>query len=123
MSGLAAVPPGRLGGVAAGTGAAANPAVTPARLFSAPVPPNFDVSDRPGNEAENTIAANPLDPRNVAAMTCPIGRKNLDGLFLGVSFDGGVTWTRRLYATGARWAIPATSGWPVTGTGTCGCRT
>jgi hypothetical protein len=65
-----------------------------------PVPPNFDVSQRPGNEAENTIAVNPINPQNVAAMTCPVGKN--DGLFLGVSFDGGRTWKRRLFATGAQ---------------------
>jgi hypothetical protein len=101
VAGLATAWPGAASGrVAAGPGAAASQAAA-----SSPVPPgvawpNFDVSARPGNEAENTIAANPLDPLNVAAMTCPIGRK--DGLFLGVSFDGGLTWARRLFATGAQ---------------------
>jgi hypothetical protein len=65
------------------------------------VPANFDVSARPGNEAENTIAVNPTDPRNVAAMACGVGRTN-GGLFLGVSFDGGRTWIRRLFATAAQ---------------------
>ena len=92
---------------ASGSGAAEHrtatgQAVTPPRESLVPIPPNFDVSERPGNEGENTIAANPTDPRNVVAMTCPVGRTNLDGLFLGVSFDGGRTWTRRLFATGAQ---------------------
>lgn len=87
--------------VAAGPGAATSRAAAHARAFPRPVPPNFDVSARPGNEAENTIAANPADPLNVVAMTCPAGRVNLQGLFLGVSFDGGATWARRLFATGA----------------------
>jgi hypothetical protein len=83
-------------------GTAAAQAAAPAQGSRPPVPPNFDVSQRPGNEGENTIAANPTNPRNVVAMTCPVGRKNLDGLFIGVSFDGGRTWKRRLFATGAQ---------------------
>jgi hypothetical protein len=98
VAALAAVPLGVLVLVAAVPGAAANPAAAPARGVSTPIPPSFDVSQRPGNEAENTIAANPLDPRNVAAMACPDGQ----GLFIGVSFDGGRTWDRRLFATGAQ---------------------
>jgi hypothetical protein len=65
------------------------------------VAPNFDVSQRPGNEAENTIAVNPTNPQNVAAMACAVGSTS-GGLFLGVSFDGGKTWTRRLFATAAQ---------------------
>src|SRR5690349_9326669 len=88
VSGLvAAAPTAAPGQVAAGPGAAAGWAAAHARAFPAPVWPNFDVSARPGNEAENTIAANPADPLNVVAMTCAVGRN--DGLFLGVSFDGG----------------------------------
>lgn len=71
----------------AGQGTAAAQAAAPAQGSRPPVPPNFDVSQRPGNEGENTIAANPTNPRNVVAMTCPVGRKNLDGLFIAVSFE------------------------------------
>ena len=101
LFGLATAAPAAVPGQAAGPGAATSQAAAPARAFPGPVPPNFDVSVRPGNEAENTIAANPADPLNVVAMTCPAGRVNLQGLFLGVSFDGGVTWARRLFAIGA----------------------
>jgi hypothetical protein len=101
VSGLvAAAPAAASNGLAAGPGAAAGRAAGHARAFPAPVPPNFDVSARPGNEAENTIAVNPADPLNVVAMTCLNGRTNWEGLFLGVSFDGGLTWARRLFATG-----------------------
>ena len=103
LSGLATAWPGAASGqVAAESGAPASQAVLSSPVSPAPAWPNFDVSARPGNEGENTIAANPLDPLNVVAMTCPVGRKNLQGLFLGVSFDGGVTWARRLFATGAQ---------------------
>ena len=81
-------------------GAAANPAAGPARGVATPVAPNFDVSQRPVNEAENTIAVNPTNPQNVAVMACAVGCTN-GGLFL-VSFDGGKTWTRRLFATAAQ---------------------
>jgi len=97
----AAAPAAARGQVAAGPGAAAGRAAAHARAFAAPAWPNFDVSARPGNEAENTIAVNPADPLNVVAMTCLNGRVNWEGLLLGVSFDGGVTWARRLFATGA----------------------
>ena len=93
---------GTSGPGAAGHGTAMARAAAPARGFLTPLPPNFDVSQRPGNEAENTIAVNPANPRNVVAMACPVGRKNVDGLFIGVSFDGGRTWRRRLFATGAQ---------------------
>src|SRR5690242_21335825 len=97
----AAAPAAARGQVAAGPGAAAGRAAAHARAFAAPAWPNFDVSARPGNEAENTIAVNPADPLNVVAMTCLNGRVSWEGLLLGVSFDGGVTWARRLFATGA----------------------
>jgi hypothetical protein len=74
--------------------------VAPAQQAPPPVPLNFDVSQWPGNDAENTIAANPTNPRNVAAMDCVLGRKGLDGVFIGVSFDGGRTWKRRLFSSG-----------------------
>jgi len=99
---VAAALAGASGSRAAEHRASTDQAAPAAWRAATPVPPNFDVSQRPGNEAENTIAVNPTDPRNVAAMTCPVGRKNLDGLFLGVSFDGGKTWRRRLFAAGTR---------------------
>jgi hypothetical protein len=77
------------GQVAAGPGAAAGRAVAHARAFPAPAWPNFDVSARPGNEAENTIAANPADPLNVVAMTCLNGRVNWEGLFWGCRSTAG----------------------------------
>jgi len=99
---VSAAPGAALGRVAAGPGAAVSRTAVAAREYAVPVPTNFDVSQRPGNEAENTIAVNPTDPQNVAAMACPVSRTNNEGLFLGVSFDGGKTWTRRLFATGAQ---------------------
>jgi hypothetical protein len=48
----------------------------------------------PGNEAENAIAVNPANPSNVVAMsTLP---DVVAGLAVGVSFDGGHTWARRV---------------------------
>jgi hypothetical protein len=66
-----------------------------------PTPANFNVSTRLGSEGSDPIAVNPADPLNVVAMTCDAGHANVDGLFVGVSFDAGVTWARRLFATGA----------------------
>jgi hypothetical protein len=60
--------------------------------------PNFDVSAMHGNEAEDAIAINPADPSNIVAMsTLP---DVVSGLFEGVSFDGGSTWTRQVIGTG-----------------------
>src|SRR5215471_8407938 len=64
------------------------------------IPPNFDVSTTHGNEAEDAIAINPADPSNIVAMsTLP---DVVSGLFEGVSFDGGKTWTRRVIGTGGQ---------------------
>jgi hypothetical protein len=64
----------------------------------AAVPPNYDVSAMHGNEAEDAIAINPVNPSNIVAMsTLP---DVPSGLFEGVSFDGGKTWTRRVIGTG-----------------------
>jgi len=64
----------------------------------AAIPPNFDVSAMHGNEAEDAIAINPADPSNVVAMsTLP---DVPSGLFEGVSFNGGKTWTRQVIGTG-----------------------
>ena len=70
----------------------------PAGAAVRPIPPNFDVSAMHGNEAEDAIAINPTDPSNVLAMsTLP---DVVSGLFEGVSFDGGKTWTRQVIGTG-----------------------
>src|SRR5204862_1364644 len=63
-----------------------------------PAGQTVDVSQRAGNEAEEAIAVNPTNPKNIVILT-NIG-EGFSGLFLGVSFDGGKTWTRRIIATG-----------------------
>ncbi len=63
-----------------------------------PIPPNVDVSVMPGNEAEDAIAVNPTNPTNVVAMSTPPDVPS--GLFEGVSFDGGNTWTRQIIGAG-----------------------
>src|SRR4051812_16171544 len=70
-------------------------ALVMATLAAVAVPPsNFNVTAMPGNEAENAIAVNPANPSNVVAMsTLP---DVVAGLAVGVSFDGGQTWTRRI---------------------------
>ena len=62
------------------------------------VPANIDVSQRSGNEAEDAIAINPTNPSNIVAMSTLPGP--VSGLFEGVSFDGGQTWTRRIIGDG-----------------------
>jgi hypothetical protein len=68
-----------------------------AALAAAAPPSNFNVTAMPGNEAENAIAVNPTDPSNVVAMsTLP---DVVAGLAVGVSFNDGQTWTRRVIGT------------------------
>src|SRR6266545_4923644 len=65
---------------------------------SAATPTNVDVSQRLGNESEEAIAVNPTNPNNIVVFT-NVGHTEaglMAGMFLGVSFDGGATWTRRL---------------------------
>lgn len=65
-----------------------------ARARLAPTLANVDISRRPGNESEETVAVNPTNPNNIVVVT------NVDhpaaGLFEGVSFDGGLNWTKKL---------------------------
>jgi hypothetical protein len=66
-------------------------------------PVNIDISRRPGNDAEEAIAVNPANPRNIVAVwnrgRC-CGALPAAGMFVDVSFDGGQTWTRRLIGAG-----------------------
>ena len=76
-------------------GAAASAATTAGAVS---VPANVDVSQRHLNESEEAIAVNPTNPRNVVVVT-NVGHAEAGipaGMFLGVSFDGGVTWSTRL---------------------------
>ena len=61
-------------------------------------PINVDVSQRSHNESEEAIAVNPTNPKNIVMVS------NVDapvaGMFEGVSFDGGSTWTRSLIGNG-----------------------
>ena len=61
-------------------------------------PLNVDVSQRHLNESEEAIAVNPTNPRNIVIVT-NVGHREAGltaGMFEGVSFDGGTTWTGRL---------------------------
>jgi len=62
------------------------------------IPTNIDASQWQHNESEGTIAVNPTNPNNIVIIT------NVDvpaaGMFKGVSFDGGKTWTRTLIGNG-----------------------
>src|SRR2546428_13033177 len=62
------------------------------------IPTNVNVSALGGNDAEDAIAVNPTNPSNIVAMSVlPVG---VVGLFEGVSFDGGLTWTRQIIGAG-----------------------
>ena len=66
-------------------------------------PANVDVSQRHLNESEETIAVNPTNPDNIVTVT-NVGHAEAGltaGMFEGVSFDGGKTWTTKLIGLGA----------------------
>jgi hypothetical protein len=72
----------------------AHAAVASRQLQLAPIPTNVDVSQRSGNESEETVAVNPTNSKNIVIVT------NVDhpaaGMLEGVSFDGGATWKTKL---------------------------
>ncbi|HEY5989676.1 MAG TPA: sialidase family protein, partial [Streptosporangiaceae bacterium] len=71
----------------------------PVGAAASAIPPNFDSSASHGNEAEDAIAVNPTNPSNIVTMaTLP---DVPSGLFEGVSFNGGETWSRQVIGTGA----------------------
>jgi hypothetical protein len=92
--------------VLTGAGLVATPATSAAAragLRAAAVTPvNVDVSQRHLNESEEAIAVNPTNPDNIVTVTnVGHGEAGLTaGMFEGVSFDGGQTWTRKLIALG-----------------------
>ena len=53
--------------------------------------PNVNVSHRLGNESEEAIAVNPTNPNNIVIFTNIA--EGEAGMFLAVTFDGGLTWT------------------------------
>jgi hypothetical protein len=62
------------------------------------VPRNLDTSAIHGNEAEDAIAINPTNPSNIVTMAVLPGVGS--GIFEGISFDGGKTWTRQVIGRG-----------------------
>ena len=62
--------------------------------LSPPPPQNVDVSQRPGNESETTIAVNPTNPENIVIVSNIA--EGVSGMFAAVSFDGGNTWVQRI---------------------------
>src|SRR6201993_3075734 len=58
------------------------------------VPQNVDVSQRTGNESEETIAVNPTNPNNIVIVTNVV--VPAAGMFAAVSIDGGSTRTTRI---------------------------
>src|SRR5690348_9570992 len=91
--------------VATVTGAAlaAGPTALAAAQAGAATPVNVDISQRHLNESEEAIAVNPTNPDNIVTVTnVGHGEAGLAaGMFEGVSFDGGKTWTTKLIGLGA----------------------
>jgi hypothetical protein len=65
-------------------------------LFAGPLTtaPNIDVSQLSNNESEEAIAVNPTNPDNIVIVTNVV--VPAAGMFAAVSFDGGITWARRI---------------------------
>jgi hypothetical protein len=73
-------------------------ATSPVGAATRSIPRNFDASQMPGNEAEDAIAINPTNPRDIVAMsTLP---DITAGLAVDTTFDGGTTWSRQVIGTG-----------------------
>src|SRR5258708_12153195 len=71
-------------------------------LIAVTTPPNVDISQRHLNESEEAIAVNPANPENIVTVT-NVGHAEAGltaGMFEGVSFDGGNTWTTKLIGLG-----------------------
>jgi hypothetical protein len=62
------------------------------------IPTNIDVSAQHDNEAEDAVAVNPTNPANIVAMSVLPDVES--GTFEGISFDGGLTWTRQVIGAG-----------------------
>ena len=76
---------------------AAAPVATVGATFHG-TPANVDVSQRHLNESEEAIAVNPTNPKNIVIVT-NVGHREAGltaGMFEGVTFDGGRTWTTKL---------------------------
>src|SRR5215472_9914973 len=88
--------------IATGVALAAVPAALAAAQAGTAAPVNVDISQRHLNESEEAIAVNPTNPSNIVTVTnVGHGEAGLTaGMFEGVSFDGGKTWTRKLIALG-----------------------
>jgi hypothetical protein len=70
----------------------------PANATTRSIPSNIDTSAVHRNEAEDAIAVNPTNPQNIVTMSTLADV--VKGLFEGVSFDGGQTWTRQFIGAG-----------------------
>jgi hypothetical protein len=86
-----------------GVSAAIGALLIPTSSAVAATPPtNVDVSQRHLNESEEAIAVNPTNPNNIVTVT-NVGHVEAGitaGMFEGVSFDGGATWTTKLIGLG-----------------------
>lgn len=78
--------------IAAGAPANARPTST-----AGPTAHNIDISRMHGNEAEQTVAINPTNPKNVV-VSSNLGEAA--GVFEAYSMDGGRTWTRQILGDG-----------------------
>jgi hypothetical protein len=66
-------------------------------LAALAVGPNVDLTRDAVNQSETSIAINPTNPLNMAASA---NENDVVGMFLGISNDGGKTWTSKIVANG-----------------------
>jgi hypothetical protein len=94
-------------------GAQAVMVATPAAAIT--VSPNVNVTMRGANQAEAAIA---IDPTNPSHLVIASNSEHRSGVFLGVSQDGGLTWTRSIFAAGdqfGRACCDSTMSWDAYG--------
>lgn len=84
-----------IAGVVTGLVPLCNTAQAVAQTIGAP----SNATARTGNEDESAVAVNPNDTRQIAVMTNGVAGDA--GLPLSISTDGGQTWTRTVFASGA----------------------
>lgn len=65
-------------------------------LLSTTLPANINLSKLRANESEGAISVDPSNPQHVFALS---NIEHGDGLFAGISSDGGATWSTRTIAT------------------------
>ncbi len=79
-------------------------------LASLTAGPTINTSQRVGVQSEEAIAINPTNPDNIVVMANE--NDQFAGEFIGITFDGGATWSRRSFGDGTD-GLPFNGGDPT----------